>query len=100
MAKITKRTIKWNPSVAADVVSYRVYFEQDPIVVNYTSPFKQVTTTQVVLPDDIPELGNIDGIVNIAVSAIDDAGNESDLVLASFNADFIPPVGVTGLEIL
>lgn len=100
MAKITKRTIKWNPSVASDVIGYRIYFEQDPAAVSYTSPFKQVTVTQVVLPDDIPELANVDAVLNIGISAIDDAQNESDLSLVSFPFDQVPPDQPTGLEVL
>jgi hypothetical protein len=100
MAKINKRRVRWNPSTAEDTVGYRVYYLIGGGEIDVaTAPFKDVATTQVVIPDDIPELANVDGEVAFGIAALDELANESDLLLVSGPFDFAAPDAPTGAVI-
>lgn len=102
MPKINTKTISWNESESADVVSYKVYYKMDdgqPFGYNDSNIESQ--ETKVLTPDDFPEGAfSEEGDYLIGVSAVDDAGNESDIMEVSHPFDFVPPEPVTGLNVL
>lgn len=100
MAKVIPRTIKWDPSAAADVVAYRVYVAKDPMQPDYDSPRAEVAGTEIIAPDGFPQgTFDEDTLYNIGVSAVDDIGNESDITVVSAPFDFVAPDAPTNVRV-
>lgn len=100
MARIKTKTIHWDPSPDSDVTIYRVYYAKGSAV-DYTNPFIETANTEVVAPNDFPaDTFDEDTDYTIGVTAVDNQGNESDMVVLSHPFDFIPPQPVDGLQIL
>ncbi len=94
MAKIKKRKLQWTESQSPQVVAYKLYWAQGDKV-SYESPCATLgKVTEVVLPDDVEEFTPETGPVEFGVTAVDELGNESDLVTVSaphqFNAPMAP----------
>lgn len=102
MAKIIKKTISWTASTASDVVSHKVYTAKEVDGVSYNSPNVEVPMpdTQIILPDAFPS-GTFGEDTNylIGITAVDDVGNESDMVEVSAPFDFIAPDAPTGVTV-
>lgn len=103
MAKIVKRRIRWNPSDSTDVSEYKVYWKVGggdiDIAVDPFKLFPPTAPLQAIVPDDIPELGDIDDDVTIGIAAVDDVGNESDLDLITVPFDTSAPSAPTGVTV-
>ena len=94
VAKIKKRKLQWTASQSPQVVAYKLYWAQGEKV-GYDSPCTTLgKVTEVVLPDDVKEFDPETGPVEFGVTAVDELGNESDLVTVSaphqFNAPLAP----------
>ena len=80
MAKMKKRKLRWKASQSQQVVGYRLYWAEGGEV-GYDSPFTALgNITEVVLPDDVDGFSPKGGPIEFGVSAVDELGNESDLV--------------------
>lgn len=91
MAKIKKRKLRWEASVSPQVVGYKLYWETDGKV-HYGSDFMAVgNVTELVLPDDVKNFKPVDGPVTFAVTAVDEVGNESDLITLDAPYQFSAP---------
>ncbi len=80
MAKIKKRKLKWSTSSSSQVIGYKLYWSENGAV-NYDS--KCVTlgnVTEIVLPDDVDSFIPGGGPVEFAITAVDELGNESDMI--------------------
>jgi len=80
VAKIKKRKLKWSTSSSSQVVGYKLYWSENGAV-NYDS--KCVTlgnVTEIVLPDDVGSFMPGGGPVEFAITAVDELGNESDMI--------------------
>lgn len=101
MAKLKSATLKFPASGSPDVVGYRLYVESEGVPVTYDSPvfdlgkneIKEDETVFIVTDlSGIPGMSTKDGIYNIGVTAVDDAGNESSMsTLDSVPLDFVAP---------
>lgn len=102
MSKIFSRTIKWNPSTDADVVSHRVYIVQGTEEPDYTDLNVTVNMpkAQLVVPDEFPGFPLYDGDYTIGIVAVDDWGNESDMAVATHPFDFIAPSAPTNIQVV
>jgi hypothetical protein len=91
MAKIRKYRLSWNASESTDVSNYKFYYDTNPL--SYDSPNVNVgNVTEIFIPNDVPDFPLVDGIYNLGVSAVDDAGNESDMaVINEFPFDLVAP---------
>lgn len=105
MARAAEKLFFWEASSAADVETYLVYVEPEATPVTYDSPS---TAVGLVTSVDLGELANsgfaplvnAEGNFNLGVSAVDGAGNESDIaVLTAVPLDFVPPTPPTGLGV-
>lgn len=107
MAQLKSKIFRFTPSTSPDVVGYRVYVDL-PGAVSYGSPSAEVgdltPATDGKIEVDLAGLDvtrTKDGVYDIAVAALDDAGNESDLaVLSDVTLDFIAPDAPTNLEVV
>jgi hypothetical protein len=98
-ARIRKRRVRWNSSVTPDVVGYRIYWSVGGSV-SYDSDSSAIgNVTALILPDDIPLFPLVAADVELGVTAVDPAGNESEMVKASAHFSFAPPDAPTNLVI-
>ena len=91
-------SLSWVASESADVAGYIVYQSADGSDPTYDSPSANVgNVTSVKLP--IEGLPAAEGEVRYSVTAVDIAGNQSDLLPAiTVLIDVTPPAPPTGLE--
>jgi len=88
MARIQRQRVKWDPG--SDAVIHRVYISQEEPT--YDSPYAEfeMPVTEIILPEGFPyPIG--EGDFYVGVSALDDLGNETDIVIVSTPFDFSPP---------
>ena len=90
MAKIKNRKIRWEPSATADV-RYRLYWSIGGGVDYHSEHAELGNVTEVNIPADIPLFPLISGNFELGISAISEAGNESDLTKATVHVDFAVP---------
>ena len=97
--------LKFKPSTSQDVESYRLYLRPDEPNVQLTKYNATIQTDLGNPPADpdgfikinlqnVPDLADIDGMYDLGVSAIDDGGNASPLLLqglADISLDFLAP---------
>jgi hypothetical protein len=99
MGKVRRRKVRWEPSAGVGVAKYRLYWSRDGGV-GYDSDSVEVgNVTQVILPDDVPSFPLMVGQFELGISAISEAGNESDLVKTSVFLDFSIPEAPKNLKI-
>lgn len=99
MGKIKKKRICWEPSVSTDVVKYRLYWSEDGLV-DYTSKSVDLgNDTEVIIPDDIPSFPRLKGDMALGITAVNEAGNESDLTKITSKINFLVPDAPTNLAV-
>jgi len=89
MGKVRKRTVRWEPST--DAKKYRLYWSvQGPV--GYESNFVEIEDkTVVALPDEVASFPEIAGNIELGITAVNAAGNESDITVARVYVDFTVP---------
>ena len=91
MAKIKKRKLGWAASTSPQVVGYKFYWAEGENV-SYDSPSVILgNVTEIVLPDDVEGFNPQSGPVEFGITALDELGNESDLVTFSAAYQFNIP---------
>jgi hypothetical protein len=107
--RLKERILHFKPSASPDVVAYRLYYTPAPAPPTYDSP-----NTELGMPEADAETGklfvdlaeleamtSIDGIFNLGIVAVDDAGNESSmLILSEIPLDFTAPDAPTEAEVV
>ena len=80
VGRIRKKRILWEPSGSGEPTGYKLYWSKDEPV-NYGSPSAYLgNVTEVILPDGVPSFPLLKGEVNLGITAIDSAGNESAMI--------------------
>ena len=91
VGKVKSKRLAWDRSLSDKVTRYRVYWSKDGGI-DYGSQHVEVgNVAQVTLPDDIPSFPLVAGEIELGVSAISEAGNESEITKISISIDFIVP---------
>jgi hypothetical protein len=91
MGKIKQKKLRWEPAPGEESSKYRLYWSENGTL-GYTSSFAELgAVTQVVLPDDIPSFPRIAGNLDLGIAAVNQAGNESDIIKISAYFDFTVP---------
>jgi Tfp pilus assembly protein PilZ len=99
MGKIKKKKVRWEASASDDVAKYKLYWSKYGEV-NYDSESAEIgEVTELVLPDDVPSFPLIAGDIYLGISAINDAGNESDMTKLSAYFNFVVPEPPQNLEV-
>ena len=92
MAKVLPNVYGWDAAAAADVEGYYVRVVEAPGAPDYNTPAVDVGNVTSIDFSTLPEFSGVDGTYNLAVSAYDDGGNESDLArLDAVPLDLVPP---------
>ena len=80
MAKIKKRKLVWKASKSPQVIGYKLYWSESGKVDYQSQAVKLGNVNEVILPDDVEGFDKIQGPVELGITAVDELGNESDLV--------------------
>ena len=92
MSKVKSVILSFPASDSPDVVGYKLYYVLEGTGVNYDSPFVSLDNNTDVDLGGFVELMGLDGVYDIGIVAVDDAGNESDMsMVANVPLDFIAP---------
>lgn len=98
MSKMKKRRLSWKASSSSQVVGYKFYWSEGGGV-NYDSKYAVLgNVTQIVLPDDVDTFTPGSGPVEFGITAIDELGNESDMVTLMAPYQFSVPKAPKGLQ--
>jgi hypothetical protein len=111
MAKLRDVNLKFRPSASADVVSYNLYVEPVPNQPDYDTSISYDLAQPV--PDSETGKASVnlatlfadgrveDGVYNIGIAAVDDAGNISPMdILTNVPLDFVAPDAPTETEVV
>lgn len=91
MAKIKRRRLKWVASSSPQVVGYKLYWSENGKL-NYDSQWEMLgNVTEVVLPDDVKSFTPNGGPIDLGVTAVDELGNESDMITMTAPYQFNVP---------
>jgi hypothetical protein len=97
MAKIRKRKLRWIKSNSPQIVGYKLYWSEKGEV-NYNSKCVMLgNVTEIVLPDDVNSFKPNGGPIEFGITAIDEIGNESDIVTLKAPYQFAVPEAPTDL---
>jgi len=100
MSKVLSTKLSFPPSESEDVVGYKLYVQQAPDPVTYDSQSFDLGNKTEIFISALPGLDQVDGVYNLGVTAVDDAGNESDMkVIEGVSLDFFAPAPVGDLTI-
>ena len=100
MSKVLSTKISFPPSESSDVVGYKLYIQSAPDPVTYQSQSFDLGNQTEIFISDLPGMDQADGVYNIGVAAVDDAGNEASLsILENVSLDFFAPAPVGALTI-
>ena len=91
MAKIKKRKLKWIASDSPQVVGYKLYWSENGPVNYYSKCVNLGNVTEIVLPDDVDSFVPGGGPVEFAITALDELGNESDMITLTAPYQFNVP---------
>ena len=92
MARVKSTKISFQPSDSPDVVDYLLYVSPEDVPVDYDAPVWSIGLDPEVDLADLPGMTTMDGVYNIGITALDDAGNESSMSIAEGVAlDFLAP---------
>ena len=90
--KVKNVTLSFPASGSQDVVGYKLYMETSPDPVTYTSPSFDLGNSTSIDLASLPGIATTDGVYNLGITAVDDAGNESIFSLISdVPLDFLAP---------
>ncbi len=91
MAKIKKRKLIWEPSTSPNVIGYKLYWAEEGEV-NYNSPSAMIgNVTEVVLPEQVPSFPIVKGSIQLGLTALNEMGNESDMMIVAAPFQFSAP---------
>jgi hypothetical protein len=98
MGKIKSRKVRWEPSSTPDV-KYRLYWSIGGGV-DYHSDHADVgNVTEINLPNGVPLFPLTSGRFELGISAINEAGNESELTKATVHVNFTVPEAPKSLRV-
>ena len=91
MAKIKRRRLKWDASSSSQIVGYKLYWSENGAL-NYDSQWVMLgNITEIVLPDDVKSFTPHSGAIEFGVTAVDELGNESDMITLTAPYQFNVP---------
>jgi len=99
MAKMKRRRLSWKPSGSPQVVGYKLYWSEGGAVTYDSQSAPLGNVTAVMLPDDIVSFKPGNGPLKIGLTAVDELGNESDMITVSAPYQFSVPEAPGGLKI-
>lgn len=99
MAKMKRRRLSWKASESPQVVGYKLYWSEGGDVTYDSKSIKLGNVTAVILPDQVASFKPGNGPLEIGLTAVDELGNESDMITVSAPYQFSVPEAPGGLKI-
>lgn len=99
VAKIKKRQLRWTASESPQTIGYKLYWAENEKVSYDSQCVKVGNVTAVVLPDDVEVFRPQNGPIEFGITAVDELGNESDLITISAPYQFSAPKAPEGIWI-
>ena len=91
MAKVKNRRLLWEPSTSPNVIGYKLYWAEEGKV-NYDSPCAMIgNVAEVILPEQVPSFPLVKGAIELGITAINEIGNESDMMKFAIPFQFSVP---------
>ena len=91
MAKVKKRRLVWEPSPSPNVIGYKLYWAEEGEV-SYGSPCAMIgNVAEVVLPEQVPSFPIVKGAIELGITAVNEVGNESDMMILAAPFQFSVP---------
>ena len=91
MAKVKNRRLLWEPSTSPNVIGYKLYWAEEGEV-NYDSPCAMMgNVAEVILPEQVPSFPLVKGAIELGITAINEIGNESDMMKFAIPFQFTVP---------
>jgi hypothetical protein len=97
VGKIKRRKLRWTGSESPQVVGYKLYWEENGDVTYNSSYAVLGNVTEVVLPDDVQDFKTDNGPIEFGIAAMDELGNESDMITVSAPYQFKIPHAPEGI---
>jgi hypothetical protein len=99
MGRIKRKKIRWEASSSPDVMGYRIYWSKCGEV-NYSSDYAELgNKTKVILPDDLPSFPLIAADMELGITAVNEAGNESEMIALKAYFNFTVPAAPSNLRV-
>lgn len=99
--KVKQTILKFPASPSPDVVGYKLYIAEQGAVLDYSSQSHDLGAATEIDLATIDGMTTTDGVYQLGVTAVDDAGNESSMsVAADVPLDFSAPDAPGALEII
>lgn len=99
MAKLRKHKLSWKPSESNHVVGYRLYWS-NKAPVGYGADFYQLgNVTEIDLSEVLLDTASSEEPLYVGISAVDEAGNESDIVSLPEPCHLKAPAAPMGLAL-
>lgn len=99
VGKLRQKKIRWQASLTPGINKYKLYWSTDGAL-NYNSPSLDLgNSNEVVLPDGVPSFPLVNGTLTLGISAVNDAGNESDITEMTAEFNFVAPDAPRNLRI-
>ena len=99
VGRIRQKKIRWQASPTPGISAYKLYWSTDGTL-DYSSPSLELSdSNEIVLPQDIPSFPLVNGPIALGVSAVNDAGNESDITEMTADFHFAVPEPPRNLRI-
>ncbi len=99
VGRIRQKRIRWEASATPGVVKYKLYWSTDGVL-DYHSPSLELgSSNEIVLPGGVPSFPLVRGAVTLGISAVNDAGNESDITKMTEEFNFVVPDAPKNLKI-
>ena len=91
VGKIRQKKIRWQASSTPGINQYKLYWSTDGVL-DYSSPSLDLgNSNEVVLPEGAPSFPLVNGTLTLGISAVNDAGNESDITEMTAEFNFVVP---------
>jgi hypothetical protein len=91
LGRIKKKRIRWQPPFGSRLFRYRLYWTLEGDL-SYSSDHADLgPVSEVLLPDDVPSFPLVSGEIYLGITAINEAGNESDMTKTVAYLDFMVP---------
>ena len=99
MAKIKKRKLIWEPSTSPNIIGYKLYWAEEGEV-SYDSPSALIgNVTELILPEQVPSFPIAKGAIELGITAVNEMGNESDMIKFAAPFQFSAPEAPVGPRI-
>jgi hypothetical protein len=86
-----KKRISWGSSSSPDVAGYRLYWAVNRGV-DYGAEYADIgKVNTILLPDEVACFPQVEGRVEIGITALNQYGNESDMMIVAADLDFRAP---------